>query len=224
MSGGRAVSISSSPPHRRAAAVLALFALAGSSLAALAANPGAPAGTGDGGFSGSPTSAERTLDATFARFAGAWELDLEADSATFGERGGEGQGTMHCVAGPGNHWMDCTLESVYTGLGAYVLKIVLHRAGPAGEYGAFVTNSFGGGRLYRGAWAAADRLVFEDAWIDPTRTWPHQRTTYTFGEDATMRFDIEVSADGEAWQPHSAGVYRRAGRPPPPAQPDRAGS
>lgn len=150
--------------------------------------------------------------ATFARFAGDWALELETDPATFGDRGGTGQGGMSCAWGPLRAWMDCTMEADYEGLGAYALKIVLYPTSRDDRFGAFVTNSLGGGRLYTGHWQSPDELVYHDAWVDPERQWPHQRTTYRFDGDGRLSFEIEVSRDGELYLPHSGGSYRRAER------------
>jgi hypothetical protein len=73
----------------------------------------------------------------------------------------------------------------------------------------FVTNSFGGGRLYEGAFDEGGQLVFDDAWIDPGRNWQHQKTVYAFEGDNKITFALDVAKDGEAYLPHSSGVYHR---------------
>lgn len=151
----------------------------------------------------------RTVKETLGAFIGTWHMDLFADAETFGERGGPGSGTMNCSWGPMEAWVDCDLDSSYEGLGRYALKIVLYRAGGEGTYGAFVTNNFGGGRLYLGQWASRNELVYVDAWVDPERKWEHQRTTYTFHDNGELSFAIEVSKDGMEYLPHSRGTYRR---------------
>lgn len=156
-----------------------------------------------------PAAALPTRQETFDRFTGSWDLDLLAAPETFGDRGGPGRGSMECVAGLRDGWVDCVLDSVYEGLGRYGLEIVLFATGRDDAVGAFVTNSFGGGRLYVGRWESADELVFTDDRIDPTRAWPHQRTTYRFEDDGSIGFRIEVSKDGTAFAPHSAGTYRQ---------------
>lgn len=155
----------------------------------------------------SSAAGHRDLQETLAAFVGEWRMDLAADPATFGNRGGPGTGTMACQWGPLQAWVECTLTSDYQNMGRYALKIVLYRHDGAGNVGAFVTNSFGGGRLYVGRWQSDTELVYHDAWIDPNRTWPHQRTTYQFPEDGTIEFAIDVSRNGETWLPHSTGRY-----------------
>lgn len=150
-------------------------------------------------------SADETLNA----FVGEWQMDLSADAATFGERGGDGTGTMQCHWSRLKEWVDCELESRYEGLGDYALKMVLYKTRNDAEIGAFVTNSFGGGRLYIGRWQSRSRLVFLDAWIDPVNKWQYQRTTYTFGDNDELGFEIEVSGDGVEYLPHSRGTYHR---------------
>lgn len=152
---------------------------------------------------------DRSVEETLGAFVGSWSMELMADPETFGERGGPGTGTMACGWGPGRTWVDCELDSNYEHLGHYLLKIVLYRTADPHTYGAFVTNSFGGGRLYLGRWHSDDELVFEDAWIDPKRAWEHQRTTYTFHDANALSFAIEVSKDGREYLPHSRGSYRR---------------
>ncbi len=151
----------------------------------------------------------RTVRDTLGAFVGNWDMDLVADSETFGDRGGPGNGTMSCRWGPMEAWVDCDLDSSYEGLGRYALKIILYRTGSDDTYGAFVTNNFGGGRLYLGQWASASELVYVDAWVEPARKWEHQRTTYTFHDDGALSFAIEVSKDGSNYLPHSRGKYRR---------------
>ncbi len=155
--------------------------------------------------------ANTTLPAneTLEKFVGDWNMNLLTHKDTFGDRGGPGNGTMTCKWGLADTWVDCELDSVYVRLDHYVLKIVLYRIGKAGTVGAFVTNSFGGGRLCIGDWASDNELVFEDAWIDPQRKWEHQITTYTFHSRDKLDFMIEVSKDGETYLPHSSGVYTR---------------
>lgn len=148
-------------------------------------------------------------DETFARFVGTWNMELMAHEQTFGDRGGPGTGVMECDWGLSKAWVDCAMDSNYTGLGQYALRIVLYRLRGDGEIGAFVTNSFGGGRLYEGTLDEQGDLVFHDAWIDPTRKWEHQRTVYRFADDGSIRFAIDVAADGASFLPHSSGVYRR---------------
>ncbi len=151
----------------------------------------------------------RTARDTLGAFVGAWNMELMAEKATFGDRGGAGTGTMTCAWGPMEAWVDCELDSRYAGLGQYVLKIVLYRTGREDTYGAFVTNSFGGGRLYLGKWESANELVYRDAWTNPARNWEHQRVTYTFRGDGGLSYAIDVSHDGETYLPHSSGVYHR---------------
>lgn len=155
----------------------------------------------------SPAEDPRAL----AAFVGSWQLELYADPATFGDRGGPGAGRMQCEWGLQRAWVDCELDSRYEGLGAYALKLVLYRTADPDVYGVFVTNSFGGGRLYEGSWQD-DALVFHDAWVDPSRRWEHQRTTYEIRSDHEIAFRIEASVDGVEYLPHSSGVYRRAPR------------
>lgn len=154
--------------------------------------------------------ATKNTDETLATFVGVWKLSLSADAATFGDRSGAGTGTLTCVWGPKNAWIDCDLDSVYDGMGSYQLKMILYRTQQPKIIGAFVTNTLGGGRLYTGAWTDSHTLLFEDAWIDPAKKWEYQRTTYTFGNLGDMRFDIEVSHDGIDYLPHSTGIYHRA--------------
>lgn len=150
-------------------------------------------------------SAHETLDA----FVGEWHMDLSADAATFGERGGDGTGLMRCQWSRKQEWVDCELDSRYEGLGDYALKMVLYKLRNDTEVGAFVTNSFGGGRLYVGRWQSRSRLVYLDAWVDPVNKWQYQRTTYTFGDNGELGFEIEVSSDGVEYLPHSRGTYHR---------------
>lgn len=152
---------------------------------------------------------QRSVPDTLGAFVGEWEMELFADEETFGDRGGPGTGTMSCAWGPMQAWVDCELNSHYDGIGSYALKIVLYSPGSGGDYGAFVTNSFGGGRLYTGEWESGDRLVYRDAWVDPRRKWEHQRTTYTFADSGELSYTIEVSSDGVDYLPHSSGIYRR---------------
>lgn len=158
------------------------------------------------------TAAEspKKADTTLERYVGTWRMDLATHAETFGDRSGPGEGTMVCAWGQMRAWVDCNMDAVYEGLGPYALKIVLHRMAEDGAIGAFVTNSFGGGRLYVGRWQDNSRLVFNDAWTDPRRTWQHQVTTYTFVGDDTIRYSIEVSTDSETFHPHSSGTYSRA--------------
>lgn len=160
--------------------------------------------------SANATETPRTPDETLAAFVGQWQLSLSANAVTFGDRAGAGTGDLFCIWGLQQAWIDCELSSVYDGFGRYSLKMVLYRTADPGAIGAFVTNSFGGGRLYVGTWADSRTLVFEDAWIDPAKKWEYQRTTYTFGENGEMRFEIEVSRNGSDYYPHSGGVYHRA--------------
>ncbi|MBT8100108.1 MAG: hypothetical protein KJO82_10175 [Gammaproteobacteria bacterium] len=150
-----------------------------------------------------------SADETLGVFVGEWRLDLSADSATFGERGGDGTGTMVCNWSRKKEWVDCELDSHYEGIGSYALKMVLYKTRNDAEIGAFVTNSFGGGRLYIGRWVSQSRLVYLDAWIDPVNKWQYQRTTYTFSDNDEMGFEIEVSNDGVEFLPHSRGRYHR---------------
>lgn len=161
-------------------------------------------------WSTAPAGTGKSPDETLAAFVGEWKLDLSVDAATFGDRAGTGSGNLTCRWGPQQAWIDCELASEYDGLGNYGLKMVLYRSRDPLAIGAFVTNTFGGGRLYNGTWTDPDTLVFEDAWIDPAREWDYQRTTYTFGDDGEMRFDIEVSEDGRHYLAHSSGIYHRA--------------
>ncbi|MDX1517273.1 MAG: hypothetical protein R3288_10560 [Woeseiaceae bacterium] len=149
------------------------------------------------------------IDDTLARYIGTWDMDLMTHTETFGEHGGPGKGTMACDWGPMKAWVDCVMESEYDGLGRYALKIVLHRTSADDTIGAFVTNSFGGGRLYLGRWQNATDLVFYDAWIDPNKKWEHQVTTYTFVDNDTIRYRIDVSDDNESFYPHSSGTYSK---------------
>ena len=148
-------------------------------------------------------------DSTLARFVGVWDMQLMTHAETFGERGGPGEGTMICEWGPMKAWVDCDMDSVYESFGRYTLTIVLHRLAKDGAIGAFVTNSFGGGRLYIGHWENDTDLVFRDAWIDPAKKWEHQVTTYTFPNDATIDYRIDVSKDNKSYLPHSSGRYDR---------------
>jgi len=151
----------------------------------------------------------RSASETLAAFIGDWDMELVADKETFGDRGGAGSGAMSCEWGPMKAWVDCDMNSDYEGFGSYSLKIVLYSTGASDEYGAFVTNTFGGGRMYVGTWESEDKLVYRDAWIDPARKWEHQRTTYTFAEGGELSYNIEVSKNGVDYLPHSRGVYRR---------------
>lgn len=160
--------------------------------------------------SATATETPRTANETLAAFVGQWQLSLSADAATFGDRAGTGSGDLSCLWGLQQAWIDCELRSVYDGLGHYGLKMVLYRMADPQAIGAFVTNTLGGGRLYVGTWADSRTLVFEDAWIDPAKKWEYQRTTYTFGDNGEMHFEIEVSRNGSDYYPHSGGTYHRA--------------
>lgn len=162
-------------------------------------------------------------DEVMARFIGNWEMDLMAHPESFGDHGGPGSGAMNCQWGLQRAWVDCQMDSIYEGLGTYGLKIILYRLRNDGEVGAFVTNSFGGGRLYEGVFDGENRLVFHDAWVDPARAWQHQRTVYTFEPDGRIRFLIDVADDGVNYLPHSSGVYtRQRADDPQPANRDDA--
>lgn len=150
-----------------------------------------------------------TTDEALGRFVGTWKMDLMAHEESFGALDGPGTGTMHCAWGLMNAWVDCQMDSHYQGLGQYGLKIVLYRLRKDGEVGAFVTNSFGGGRLYEGAFNTDSELVFGDAWIDPARNWEYQRTIYRFDGSDRIDFDLTVSKDNSQYLPHSSGVYHR---------------
>lgn len=143
------------------------------------------------------------------KFIGNWQLTLETDASTFGARSGGGDGYMNCEYGPEEAWVDCVMQASYENMGGYSLKIVLFRMSDPSRVGAFVTNSWGGGRMYHGALPRPDQLVFEDAFDDPGRKWRHQRTIYGFDEHDGIRFSIDVSSDGENYLPHSGGVYHR---------------
>lgn len=162
-----------------------------------------------GTCSATATESPRSVDETLAAFVGQWQLSLSANAATFGDRAGAGTGDLDCRWGLQQAWIDCELNSVYDGLGRYGLKMILYRMADPRAVGAFVTNTFGGGRLYTGTWADSRRLIFEDTWIDPAKKWEYQRTTYTFGENGEMRFEIEVSRNGSDYYPHSGGVYHK---------------
>ncbi len=155
------------------------------------------------GMAADDDPARRAMDA----FVGDWTLVLAADRSTFGDRAGAGRGTMQCRYGPIDAWVDCIMDSHYDGMGRYTMQIVIHSDGPG--FGAFVTNSFGGGRSYVGHWLEPRRLVFVDRIVDPSRKWPYQRTTYTFDGPDALEFAVEVSADGIGYLPHSRGTYHR---------------
>lgn len=148
-------------------------------------------------------------DEALARFVGTWNMNLVAHEESFGEQGGAGTGTMVCAWGLMQAWVDCQMDSTYESFGAYGLKIVLYRLASDGEVGAFVTNNWGGGRLYEGAFNAGGQLVFADAWVDPDRNWEHQRTVYGFDGENKITFELDVSSDGVQYLPHSSGVYSR---------------
>ncbi|MDX1556617.1 MAG: hypothetical protein R3212_11365, partial [Xanthomonadales bacterium] len=147
-------------------------------------------------------------DQTLARFVGEWNMDLTAHEESFAEHGGPGSGTMICAWGLMQAWVDCQMDARYEGFGDYGLKVVLYRLGADGAIGAFVTNSWGGGRLYEGALNASGDLEFRDAWVDPNRKWQHQRTVYSFEHDGRIRFAIDVADDGVNYVPHSSGLYQ----------------
>lgn len=148
-------------------------------------------------------------DTTLEKYIGVWDMELETHTETFGDRGGAGKGTMECRWGAMRAWVDCDMDADYEGLGRYALKVVLHRTGKDGIVGAFVTNSFDGGRLYVGEWKSDTELTFHDAWTDPRRQWEHQLTTYTFLGPDEIRYRIDVSSDNETFHLHSSGVYCR---------------
>ncbi len=156
-----------------------------------------------------PIAGADITNQTLARFVGEWHMDLMVHEESFGEHAGPGSGTMVCNWGLMESWVDCQMDSLYEGLGAYALKIVLYRLGKDGEIGAFVTNNWGGGRLYEGGYNADAELEFGDAWVEPGRKWQHQRTVYSFHDDGSIRFAIDVANDGINYIPHSSGVYRR---------------
>lgn len=148
-------------------------------------------------------------DATLGRYVGVWSMDLVAHEESFGDLGGKGAGTMTCRWGLSRAWVDCEMDSMYDAMGHYVLKITLYRTARADTVGAFVTNSFGGGRLYHGTWEAANTLQFKDAWVDPKNKWEHQLIRYAFDGDDRIDFSIDVSKDQVRWLPHSSGRYTR---------------
>lgn len=155
------------------------------------------------------TGKSTVTDATLSRFIGVWDMQLMTHVETFGDMGGPGHGTMVCHWGLMNAWVDCDMDSVYEGFGRYTLKIVLHRMARDGSIGAFVTNSFGGGRLYVGHWENGTALKFRDAWVDPAMKWEYQRTEYTFPGADSIEYRIGVSKDNETYLPHSSGIYTR---------------
>ena len=145
------------------------------------------------------------LDA-FAFMEGEWTAVFETFADTWGEEGaGTSNGTISGRFGPGKSWFEMEATTALAGSGSYAVKVLVYRDGRAGDFRAFVVNSFNSGATYTGAVDDTGSIVFHATIGDKI-----QRVTYE-RHGARVRYVAEESRDGgETYEPHTEAWWTRA--------------
>lgn len=151
-----------------------------------------------------PAGADERMD-RLQFLVGEWTQSGVMRPESFGEAGGDYSGPTSCVWGPWQAWLECDFHAdPLAGLGPYAVHVVIHPAGEAGSYRAFVVNNHGSS-IYDGAFAEDGELVFTAAGRNA-----RQRVGYRLLDDGRVRFVVHESRPGDTvLLPHTDAHWTR---------------
>ena len=140
-------------------------------------------------------------------FTGSWIGNETIHPTPWKPVAGEAVGAMNCEMGIDGFFLTLDYQQTQDGKVAYYGHGVIGFDPASGEHLMWWFDSMGGNPsgASRGTWEG-NTIAFVSS--SPNH---HGRYTYTFQEDDTIDFKLEISEDGETWNPYLDGTYRREG-------------